>query len=145
MKEENEKRSTIRTIEYSAILVFFLIIIIILVPSVYKIVYNMAKDSATTSTQGMIDTVKSYYVDINLLNEVGLPFKVVFDEDGYTFYENGKKVEYESHLNIEITGKAPTSGSIQINTDGTVTVTDLTFGNFKCNQTNSSDIVCDNK
>lgn len=145
MKEENEKRSTIRTIEYSAILVFFLIIIIILVPSVYKIVYNMAKDSATTSTQGMIDTVKSYYVDINLLNEVGLPFKVVFDEDGYTFYENGKKVEYESHLNIETTGKAPTSGSIQINTDGTVTVTDLTFGNFKCNQTNSSDIVCDNK
>ena len=144
MKEENEKRSTIRTIEYSAILIFFLIIIIILVPSVSKIVYNMSKDSATTSTQGMIDTVKSYYVDINLLNEVGLPFKVVFDEDGYTFYENGKEVEYESRLNIEITGKTPTSGSIQINTDGTVTVTDLTFGNFTCNQTDSSDIICDN-
>ena len=145
MKEENARNSTIRVIEYSAILVFFLIILIILVPSVSKIVYNMSKDSATTSTKGTIDTVKSFYVDMNLLNEVGLPFKVVFDKDGYTFYEMNKKVNYERHLNIKNIGKLPTAGSVQINVDGTVTVKNLTFGNFKCNQTNDENLVCDNK
>ena len=145
MKEENERNSTIRIVEYSAIVVFFLIVLIILVPSVSKIVYNMAKDSATTSTKGTIDTVKSFYVDMNLLNEVGLPFKVVFDKNGYTFYENGKKVNYERHINIKNHGKLPKTGSVTINVDGTVSVKDLTFGNFKCNQTNDQNLVCDNK
>lgn len=145
MKEENERNSTIRIVEYSAIVVFILIVLIILVPSVSKIVYNMAKDSATTSTKGTIDTVKSFYVDMNLLNEVGLPFKVVFDKDGYTFYENGKKVNYERQLNIKNQGKLPKAGSVTINVDGTVSVKDLTFGNFKCNQTNDQNLVCDNK
>ena len=131
MKEENERNSTIRVIEYSAIVVFFLIVLIILVPSV--------------STKGTIDTVKSFYVDINLLNEVGLPFKVVFDKDGYTFYEMNKKVNYERQLNIKNQGKLPKAGSVTINVDGTVSVKDLTFGNFKCNQTNDQNLVCDNK
>ena len=39
---------------------------------------------------------------------------------------------------------APTY-SLSQNTDGTVTVKDLTFGNFKCNQTNEQNLVCDNK
>ena len=145
MKEENERNSTIRVIEYSAIVVFFLIVLIILVPSVSKIVYNMTKDAATTSAKGTIDTVKSFYVDMNLLNEVGLPFKVVFDKDGYTFYEMDKKVNYERQLNIKNQGKMPKAGSVTINIDGTVSVKDLTFGNFKCNQTNDQNLVCDNK
>ena len=45
MKEENAHRATIRVVEYSAIMVFFLLILIILVPSISKIVYNMAKQS----------------------------------------------------------------------------------------------------
>ena len=105
MKEENAHRATIRVVEYSAIMVFFLLILIILVPSISKIVYNMAKQSSITSTKGTIDTVKSFYVDMNLLNEVGLPFKVVFDKDGYTFYEMNKKVNYERHLNIKNIGE----------------------------------------
>lgn len=145
MKEENEHYSTIRIVEYSAIVVFFLIVLIILVPSISKIVYNMAKDSSTTSTKGTVDTVKSFYVDMNLLNEVGLPFKVVFDKKGYTFYEDGRKVNYKRQLNIKNIGKLPTAGSVQINVDGTVTVKDLTFGNFKCNQTNDENLICDNK
>ena len=145
MKEENERNSTIRVIEYSAIVVFFLIVLIILVPSVSKIVYNMTKDAATTSAKGTIDTVKSFYVDMNLLNEVGLPFKVVFDKDGYTFYEMDKKVNYERQLNIKNQGKMPKAGSVTINIDGTVSVKDLTFGNFKCNQNNDQNLVCDNK
>ena len=145
MKEENARKSTSRVMEYSAIVIFLMIILIILVPAVSKIVYNMAKDAATTSTKGTIDTVKSFYVDMNLLNEVGLPFKVVFDKDGYTFYEMDKKVNYERQLNIKNQGKLPKAGSVTINVDGTVSVKDLTFGNFKCNQTNDQNLVCDNK
>ena len=46
-----------------------------------------------------------YILDMNLTNEVGLPFKVVFDKNGYTFYENGKKVNYKRQLNIKNQGK----------------------------------------
>lgn len=145
MKEENARNSTIKIVEYSAILIFFMIILIILVPSVSKIVYNTAKSSAETSTKGTIDTVKSFYVDMNLLNEVALPFKVVFDKDGYTFYEAGSKVNYERQLNIKNTGKLPKDGSVEITLDGTVTVKNLTFGNFKCNQTNEKNLICDKK
>ena len=145
MKEENAHNSTIKVIEYSAILIFFMIILIILVPSISKIVYQMSKDSAITSTKGTIDTVKSFYIDMNLLNEVALPFKVEFNKDGYIFYEMGRQVNYERHLNIQNTGKLPKGGSVQINEDGSVTVKNLTFGNFKCNKTKKKNLVCDNK
>lgn len=145
MKEENARKSTSRVMEYSAIVIFLMIILIILVPSVSKIVYNMSKDASVSNTKGTIDMVKSFYVDMNLTNEVGLPFKVVFDKNGYTFYENGKKVNYKRQLNIKNQGKLPKAGSVTINVDGTVSVKDLTFGNFKCNQTNDQNLVCDNK
>lgn len=145
MKEENARKSTSRVMEYSAIVIFLMIILIILVPAVSKIVYNMSKDASVSNTKGTIDMVKSFYVDMNLLNEVGLPFKVVFNKDGYKFYEMGNEVNYERHLNIKNQGKLPTAGSVEITIDGTVTVKDLTFGNFKCNQTNEKNLVCDNK
>ncbi len=143
MKEENIHRKTIKRIEYSAIMVFFLIIIIIVWPSLSKMFYNMRHDSAITSTKGTIETVKSFYVNVNLTNEVALPFKVVFTKDGYTYYENGKKVNYERQLNIKNDGELPKEGSVEIQTDGTVKVENLTFGNFKCNQTSEQNLVCD--
>lgn len=143
MKEENIHRKTIKGIEYSAIMVFFLVIIIIIYPSLSKIFYNMGHDSAITSTQGTIDTVKSFYIDMNLTNEVALPFKVVFDKNGYKYYENGKEVNYKRQLNIKNDGELPKAGSVEIRADGTVAVVDLTFGNFKCNQTTEQNLVCD--
>lgn len=143
MKEKNVHRNTIKGIEYSAIMVFFLIIIIIVWPSLSKIIYNMRHDSAITSTKGTIEIVKSFYIDMNLTNEVALPFKVVFTKDGYTYYEDGKKVNYKRQLNIKNEGKLPKAGSIEIQIDGTVKVKNLTFGTFKCNQTSEQNLVCD--
>ena len=145
MREENAHRSTIRVIEYSAILVFFLVILIILVPSVQKIVYNMAEDASITNTKATIDAVKTYYTDMNLFNEVALPFKVVFHGKEYDFYEMGNKVNYRKSLTVKNNGKLPTSGSVEITTDGTVTVVNLKFGNFTCNQTNEKNLICENK
>ena len=79
---------------------------------------------------------------MNKKNEVGLPFETRFDKDGYTFYEFGKKVNYETTFNFEIDGKLPTSGSIIVNTDGTITVEDLTFGKIKCNQIKDQELIC---
>ncbi len=142
MKEENAHRATIKVIEYSAIMVFFLISLYFLVPLIQKIVYNVAWQTSMTNTKETINTVKSFYTDMNLFNEVGLPFKVVFSEDGYTFYEFGKEVNYLYELNIQNDGELPTGGSVQINTDGSATVENLTFGKFKCNQTNEQNLVC---
>ena len=142
MKEENAHNATIKVIEYSSILVFFLVLLFVLVPLIQKIVYNMAWNAAMTSTKETVNTVKTFYTDMNLFNEVGLPFKVVFYEDGHEFYEFGKKVSYLYELNIQNDGELPTGGSVQINKDGSATVTDLTFGHFKCNQTNEQNLEC---
>lgn len=145
MKEENERYSTKRVVEYGAVIIILLIVLAILVPSLQKIVYNIGKQSSITSTKGTIDIVKTFYTDMNLKNEVALPFKVVFNKDGYTFYEVGQKVNYKRQLNVKNSGKLPKAGYVEITVDGTVTVKNLTFGNFKCNQTNEKNLVCDNK
>lgn len=143
MKEENEQNKTIRMVEYSMVIIVLLVVLIIVLPSLFKIIYNMSKDSAITSTKNTIDAVKSIYTNMNLKNEVGLPFKAVFDKDGYTFYEMNKKANYETTINLEIEGKLPKSGSITINEDGTVTVKDLNFGLVKCNQVKDQELICD--
>ena len=145
MKEANERYSTRKVVEYSAVVIIILVLLAILVPSLQKIVYNMSQNSSITSTKGTIEIVKTFYTDMNLTNEVGLPFRVVFNKNGYTFYEAGIKVNYKRRLNVKNTGKLPKAGYVEITIDGTVTVKDLTFGNFKCNQTNEKNLICDNK
>lgn len=143
MKEEYEHYKTIRVIEYGMVIIVLLIVLIIVLPSVSTITYNMSKDAAVTSTKNMIDSVKATYTNMNLKNEVALPFETKFNENGYTFYEMGKQVNYELTINIHIDGELPKSGSILINEDGTVTVKDLTFGKIKCNQIKDQNLICD--
>ena len=142
MKEEYEHYKTIRVIEYGMVIIVLFIVLIIVLPSVSTITYNMSKDAAVTSTKNMIDSVKATYTNMNLKNEVALPFETKFNENGYTFYEMGKKVNYELTINIHIDGELPKSGSILINEDGTVTVKDLTFGKIKCNQIKDQNLIC---
>ncbi len=145
MKEEYEHYKTIRVIEYSMVVVALMVVLIIVLPSLNTIIYNMSKDSAITSTKNTIDAIKSIYTNMNLINEVGLPFKAIFNKDGYTFYEMDQKVNYKTTINIKIDGDLPKSGSITINEDGTVTAKDLIFGNIKCNQVKDQDLICDKK
>lgn len=145
MKEEYEHYKSIRIIEYVMVIIVLLIVLIIVVPSLLKIIDNVNQNASITSTKGTVDTVKAIYTDMNLTNEVALPFKAVFNKDGYTLYENGKKVKYKIIFNIKFDGKLPTDGSITINTDGTITVKNLTFGSFKCNQTPNKELTCEKR
>lgn len=145
MKEENEHSKTIKMIEYGLVIIVLFVVLIITIPSVNTIIYNMSKESAITSTYNTVKSVKAIYTSMNLKNEVSLPFKAVFDKENYTFYENNKKVNYKYSLNIKFEGKLPSSGTIIINIDGTTTVKDLTFGNISCNQISNSTLICDKK
>lgn len=145
MKEELEQNKTIKVVEYSMVIIVLLIVLIIVLPSLSTIIYNMSKDSAVTSTKNTIDAIKSIYTNMNLKNEVGLPFKAVFDKEGYTFYEMDEKVNYDTTINIKIDGDLPKSGSITINEDGTVTAKDLIFGSIKCNQIKEQELICEKK
>lgn len=145
MKEENEHSKTIKMIEYSLVIIVLFVVLIITIPSVNTIIYNISKESAITSTYNTVKSVKAIYTSMNLKNEVSLPFKAVFDKENYTFYENNKKVNYKYSLNIKFEGKLPSSGTIIINIDGTTTVKDLTFGNISCNQISNSTLICDKK
>ena len=145
MKEENEHSKTIKMIEYGLVIIVLFVVLIITIPSVNTIIYNISKESAITSTYNTVKSVKAIYTSMNLKNEVSLPFKAVFDKENYTFYENNKKVNYKYSLNIKFEGKLPSSGTIIINIDGTTTVKDLTFGNISCNQISNSTLICDKK
>lgn len=145
MKEENEHSKTTKMIEYGLVIIVLFVVLIITIPSVNTIIYNISKESAITSTYNTVKSVKAIYTSMNLKNEVSLPFKAVFDKENYTFYENNKKVNYKYSLNIKFEGKLPSSGTIIINIDGTTTVKDLTFGNISCNQISNSTLICDKK
>ena len=103
----------------------------------------MSKSAAETSTTGTIEYVKSIYTRTNLTKDVGLPFKVTFNKDSYTAYDNGKKITLPVINDLTLEGKKPEGGSVIINPDGKISVKDLDFGWRKCNKSKNGDITCE--
>ena len=131
--------------ENGLIIIAISIISIILLPSLYIIFDNSFKSSAQTSTIETIEMVKDLYTSINLVDEVNLPFKVVYSNNNYTIYSNNKKYTPSKSVKVDVNGKMPTSGSVTIKTDGTAEVNKLKFGLYKCSQKKEVKPVCTNK
>lgn len=139
----NDNLKEIKMVENGLVIILLFVIITILLPSVTSLVAKSLQLSAQTSTQGTIDMVKSLYTTINLTDEVNLPFKVIYNKDGYTIYSDNKKYTPKEEIKVSISGKMPTGGSVEITTGGQVTVKDLKFGSITCNQINNNIPVCE--
>ncbi len=116
--------------------------IIILLPSVTSLASKSLQVSAQTSTINSIEMVKGLYTTINLTDEVNLPFKVVYNKEGYKIYSDGKEYIPKESIKVTISGKNPTDGSIEITTEGKIIVKNLKFGSLKCNQSSDSKLTC---
>lgn len=139
----NKNESGISHIEYSTVIILCCTILIIASPYIYKIFYNMSKSAAETSTAGTVEYVKSIYTRTNLTKDVGLPFKVTFNKNSYTAYDNGEKISLPVINDLTLEGKKPEGGSVIINPDGKISVKNLDFGWRKCNKPKDGDITCE--
>ena len=132
----------IKMIENGLVITLLLIIIIILVPSFTKMIDKSMQLAAQTNTTNNIKMVKEMYIMSNLTDVVSLPFKVVYNNDGYKIYSNGKGYTKKGNIIVEKTRNLPSGGSIEIETNGNIIVKNLKFGKYKCNQINTEKPVC---
>lgn len=136
----------VKMVENALVIIVLFAIIIVLFPTIQKMAEVTKKQTAETSTLGAFNMTKDYYTSVNLLDDVDLPFKVVYNKNessGYTLYSANNKYTPSSGINLKIDGKLPESGSVEIKSDGEVEAKDLKFGNYVCNKkTISSPIVC---
>ncbi len=133
----------IKMVENGLVIIVLFIIIMILFPAVTKLINKSMQTSAQISTKNIIENVKTLYTTINLIDEVNLPFKVVYNENGYKIYSNNNEYTPGAMARATMKGKMPTSGSIEITKDGVVVVTNLKFGSYTCNQINTTMPVCE--
>ncbi|MBR2707843.1 MAG: hypothetical protein IKE90_00220 [Bacilli bacterium] len=133
----------IKMIENGLVITLLLIIIIILVPSFTKMIDKSMQLAAQTNTTNNIKMVKEMYIMSNLTDVVSLPFKVVYNNDGYKIYSNGKEYTKKGNIIVEKTRNLPSGGSIEIETNGNVIVKNLKFGKYKCNQINTKQPICE--
>lgn len=128
----------IKMVENGLVIIVLFIIIILLTSPLRKIIEKTQLQSAETSTDNTFHMVKNLYTEINLVDVVDLPFKIVFDKNkskGYTIYSNEIEYTPSSTVHLKIDGKLPTSGSVEIKRDGEVETLNLIFGNYICNKT----------
>ena len=132
----------IKMVENGLVIILLFVIIIILLPSFTTMADKSMELAAQTNAINNIEMVKELYTIINLNDEVNLPFKVVYNSNGYKIYSKGKEYTKPYNINIEGTDKLPTEGSIEIKANGKAIVDNLKFGNYTCNQINTEKPVC---
>ena len=142
VKEANEDTNRIKNIEYALVITTLFVILIILTPSLIKLIDAAMYNSAKLNTEGSIQTAKDIYTSINLTDELGLPFTIKYINGKYSLYENGEKYTPLKSVKIEVKGKQASSGKIIINTDGQLEVKNLKFGLYVCNQKPSQTLDC---
>ena len=113
------------------VVILLMLIFLVLVPYVYKIIYNAHLSGAISSCEGLVTAVKTAYTKGNLMDVIDLPFEIKYENENYTTFSNGKKVRMEE---IKVDGQVPSSGSVIINKDGEVEIRDLQFGKIICNK-----------
>ena len=125
-------------IELLAVIVILAIIALITVPVVIKIINNAKKGAAEDSAYGVIESAKLFWASKQ--NDFGKNYATV--EFGCT---NAKVCSVTSPAELtgtlDISGTKPTGGVITIS-NGNVSITDLEFGEYKCNTNADYKVTC---
>lgn len=115
-------------VELLAIIVILGIIAVITTPVILGVIDDARKDAAADKAWGTIDAIKFAYANEKITQGSNL------DITDYIAGDN--KV-------VRISGEKPTAGTFTITDDGDVTVTNFTFGDYKCSNTaDMSKMVC---
>ena len=82
----------IKMTENISVIVVLLVIIILIFPSLMKMFDNVFKMSAKANTKNVIEITKYIYTDINLIDDVPLPFKVVYKKMVMNYIQMDKNI-----------------------------------------------------
>ena len=129
-----------RVFENILIVTLIGIIFCLLFPIVQRIIYKSEIEGVKASVYGSIESVKLLYLNESNADEIGLPFTVVYNENGYKTYIG--KNEYRAFYKMDIHGRKPIGGTINITPAGLVTVTKLKFKNYMCSMPPGGDLTC---
>ena len=122
------------------IFILFGVILCFLTPIVQNIFFKAQLKSAKSATEEAIHLTNTLYGELNILRDVSLPFTLSFNKNGtYNLYEGTTKISDNQLLEK---GKAPTSGSVILDKDAEVTVTNMTFGKVICIKQYKKDVEC---
>ncbi|MBR3229907.1 MAG: hypothetical protein IKF91_03675 [Bacilli bacterium] len=127
----------IKMVENGLVIIVLFVILIYLTKPIEKLVESSRLQSVKESTRGVIKETRNYFTSLTLFDTVDYPFKIVFDEkeeSGYKLYAMGGEYTPVEDVKFRVTGKMPTSGSIELISDSETVVSNLKFGKFICNK-----------
>ena len=105
-------------IELLAVIVILAIIALIATPIILNVIEEAKDKSVVNSAYGVIDAAKLAHTQDMYADK---------DAEGY-------KALTDQVTDLKVSGEAPTAGTWVV-TDGQIVITDVTFGEYKCNNT----------
>lgn len=130
----------IKMVENGLVIIVLFVIIIILASPIGKIVDSFKLASVKESTREIFRESRNFYMNLNIFEEVGLPLKIVFDENaanGYVLYSRDQVFNPVDNTVLKFNGKLPTEGFIEINENEEPSAIKLKFGKFLCSKVNT--------
>ena len=117
----NKKGFTL--IELLAVIVILAIIALIATPIILGVIDNARKNSARDAAFGVIDAVRLQYIE--------------------QMYSANTTVSYAGSVdNLSLSGTKPESGQWKIVDDGSVQISNVKFGEYKCRSIGDGDVEC---
>lgn len=129
--KSNQKGFTL--IELLAVIVILAIIALIATPIVLSSINDSRKKAAEDSTYGVIEAVRAKYAEMMLeSSSIGDNMKVQWN-DGVGIVDGTSE-------KVEVNGTKPASGTIEVDSNGTIKVEKLVIGGYTCS--GSDTITC---
>lgn len=124
------------------VIVFILIgIVICMVTPIIQLIFFKSKISgAESNAENLIDMVELLYAKASMNAQISFPFIVIFDDGNYTVYS-----QTETNIineTIDFDGELPEAGAIIMYNDGSMSASNLTFGDIVCNQRPNNNMQC---
>lgn len=127
----------IKMVENGLVIIVLFVVLIYLAKPIEQLIETTRLQSVKESTRGVVSETKNYFTSLTIFDTVDYPFKIVFDEkeeNGYKLYSMGEEFKPVEDTKFRVTGKMPTSGSVELISDGEAKASNLKFGKFICNK-----------
>ena len=127
----------IKMVENGLVIIVLFVVLIYLTKPIEKLIESSRVQSVKESTRGVFKETRNYFTSLTLFDNIDYPFKIVFDEkapNGYVLYVRGSEYSPVEDIKFRVTGKMPTSGSVELKGDAEASASNLKFGKFICNK-----------
>lgn len=124
-------------IELLAVIIILAIIAVITTPIILNVVNDARKDAASDKAWGTIDAVRITYAQYQAKDTAYTGDAITVD------FEGGQPTIGE--MAVKMSGQKPQSGTVTINTDGTITCDNLKFDSYYCTTNDGTTMTCEAK